>query len=67
MNVYTSRLATFEQRATLFHAVCLARESVANLNLKLVQADNEDDARSLRETISTIERSIVTAEMGRDG
>lgn len=59
--VYDSRLATFDQRLTMFQAVCVTEEGIANLNLKLVQADNADDARSLRETIGTLRASIVRA------
>lgn len=63
--VYESRFATFDQRITMFQAVCVTEEGIANLNLKLVQANNEDDARSLRETISTLRASRTRAEMGR--
>lgn len=65
--VYESRLATFDQRITMFQAMCATEAGIANLNLMLVQAGSEEDARSLRETIATMRASRTRGEMGRNG
>lgn len=46
-----------------FHLRCLAREQLAELNMRLVKADNAIEAAALRYSIERVRAALVEVEM----
>lgn len=56
MNTLTFRIATF-------HLRCLARERLADLQMRLVTVDNKIEAEALRYSIARVRQALVEVEM----
>ena len=50
-------------RITAFHLRCLAREQLADYQLRLVKADNKIEAEALRYSIARVRQALVEVEM----